>query len=366
MSKIKHLDLPESYRLFVISDIHAHHELMVKMLDQLQIKDDDYLVILGDFINKGINSYKTLEMIKGLNYNNIHVLKGNHELAMEQVLKSKEAFESIDDFMIHEHYETLLHSVLREKGMTYGSFKTSGDAYDFIRKHLIESLSYIERLPIVLKTKDHIFVHGGYHSEDVIVEEKKYLKYDRYNELGEVNDLPVVVGHWPTCNLRNDYISNKPFFNDEKKIISIDGGIGVKSTGELSVLVIEKEADTLTYSDQQLNHFQKAHVIKCYDFEREDLIYVNYPDYDFEVIAVNEQFTTCLHNTRDKQFSVFNELLEYDNEKVSLRTNFVNNFLNLDIGEEVFVVNSYETCSLVKYKEEFGWLFKDQLEMKYV
>ncbi|MBI9012585.1 MAG: metallophosphoesterase [Clostridiales bacterium] len=357
------IEIKDNYRVVAISDVHGHYNVLENLLEKVNLKDEDYLVIIGDFINKGVDSYNTLEIIKKLSTRkNTIILKGNHEMNIERVMSSGEKFASIEDLLHNEYYETLIHSMMRELNVDFLDFDKIDDLYIFLHNKRKVDIKFISDLPIMASIDDYIFVHGGYdHEFSINEDEKKYLKYDNFNEHGRASEKNVVVGHWPTCNLRKDQLSNIPYINYNKKFIFIDGGIGVHETGEMNAFIIEKKNGRKTYNTIQQNNFSKIKIIKEHTFEKEEILYINYPDYDFEVIEKGDRMSVCLHKTSQMKFTVFNTLLEERNGEISLRINYLNNFLNLKNGDEVDLVQKFEDCVLVKHKDEFGWILREQV-----
>lgn len=360
MKKIK-LNLKDNYRIIVISDIHGHLKEYKKLMSRLNLKKDDYLIILGDFVNKGYDSYGMLMEMRELSKReNTFILKGNHELNLQNIFSSFEKFNSIEDFMKNEYYETLFHSMIRSKNFEVDDFSSHEALYNFIKKEFTEDMNFISDLYTLAENDDFIFVHGGY-KDDLGSEEKSYLKYDFYNDSSHVNEKIVVVGHWPTCNLRMDMISNEPFFNMDNKIISIDGGIGVKNTGELNAFIIEKNHGEISYDFIQQNNFSSKEISKAFEFKKEDLIYINYPHFDIRVLERKDGTTLCKHVFSGKEFTVFNCLLDESGEKPYTKICYINNFLNLKEKDKVSLVNTYGDYALVKHNREFGWIMKDQI-----
>lgn len=172
----------------------------------------------------------------------------------------------------------------------------------------------------------------------------------------------MVVGHWPACNLRFHELSNRPYYNHEKNIIFIDGALGVKQTGELTAFIIQKKEGQLTYEDIQYNDFESRKIIQAHVFEHEPLIYVNFPYYDFELLTPGDEMSLCKHIHTGIKFHVFNGLLLESDEGFSLKTNYINNFLDVNVGEDVLICERYDDCTLVKYKGEFGWVLTRQID----
>ena len=363
------LKLEDNYKLVAISDIHAHLKVFESLMDQLDLKADDYLIIIGDFINKGPNSLSVIRRMMDLSKRpNTTILKGNHEYFVCQYLfdapindryYSKAKF---FDFISNWDHNSILKDFCIDQGMTINDFHSFEDLQHMIFKNYSAEVNYMNDLPVVLHLDDMVFVHGGYCDNfDPLTDESKYLKYDDFNKLSTNQDKTVVVGHWPTSNMRSAKNTNKPLFNNEKGIISIDGGLGVKSSGELNALIIEKQSGQREIHYIQENHFQSKKIIHPYVFNIEDKIFVNYPHFDLELIEKGEKMTKCRHVYTGKELSIFNSLLDFTHDHPQVITTYINHFLNLEIGETVELVMTYDDCALVKHNGEFGWVWSSQL-----
>ena len=51
------------YRLIVISDIHGHLDRFKALLQKVKYTPDDYLIILGDFVEKGDQVIETIRLM---------------------------------------------------------------------------------------------------------------------------------------------------------------------------------------------------------------------------------------------------------------------------------------------------------------
>lgn len=72
-------------KIFAIGDIHGCHRKLVALLGRLPLdREEDTLVFLGDYINRGPDSRQVLDTLIGLerNYSRVIFLKGNHEQAL--------------------------------------------------------------------------------------------------------------------------------------------------------------------------------------------------------------------------------------------------------------------------------------------
>ncbi len=357
------LEQRDEYRIIAISDIHGHAGHFQEMLNRLQLKADDILIIIGDFINRGPESLKTYELIKEIQQRtNTYVLKGNHESFVYGSLMNETRTDRFLRFIQQNYYPTLVHEMAETTDFDLAACPNGKALRDHMLTHFLPMLEDLNQLPIMLENDDFIFVHGGYDPKlDPIKDQTSFLKYDNYNELSGINDKPVVVGHWPASNLRSDQFTNVPAFNRHKNIITIDGGLGVKSSGELNALIIEKQDGDINYNHLQVNDFQPDTIQVAHQFQEEDPIYVSFPHFEVEILDRNDEFILCRHQHTQKPLSVFPSLLETRDEDTRIITTYINKFFNLPVGEEVEVCLTFEDCALVKHKEEFGWVLRNQI-----
>ena len=100
---------PEEYRLVVVSDIHAHKDLFNQLMNQVGLKDTDYLVILGDFLEKGPDSLEMLYKIRDLKQRErTFVLIGNCEAALVEMLEREEMAEGLVRYLTESPWQSLL------------------------------------------------------------------------------------------------------------------------------------------------------------------------------------------------------------------------------------------------------------------
>ena len=71
--------------IYVLSDLHGHYNIFIKMLEKINFSDDDVLYILGDCCDRGPDSLKIYLYIQ--KFDNIHLIKGNHEIMMRDAFK---------------------------------------------------------------------------------------------------------------------------------------------------------------------------------------------------------------------------------------------------------------------------------------
>ena len=194
--KIEKINENDYNRIFVMSDIHGQYDLFLKMLDKIDLKREDLLVIIGDICDRGKKSYeiyiKCIKMIK-LGYN-LKFILGNHE---DMLIK---AMESGDN----DHW-------YRNGGeKTQKSFYNNSESKDtltfeeWLEREGIKSvkwfIEWLDRIPIMISGKKNLFVHAAFDttkSEDE--QEHRFLIWDR-NDFWTNNKTgkAIYFGHTPS------------------------------------------------------------------------------------------------------------------------------------------------------------------------
>ncbi len=144
--------------IYAIGDIHGCFDQLLSLMDMIDIDfDNETLVFLGDYIDRGVDSYKTIDYLIRLKkyHENIIFLKGNHEQMLLEFFKS-ERKRMI--YLLNGGQQTV-DSYLREQ-------KNSRDN-PFPQKHL----DFISSLKMYYTTPDYIFVHAGLKDGVVLCEQ---------------------------------------------------------------------------------------------------------------------------------------------------------------------------------------------------
>ncbi|MBQ2802986.1 MAG: serine/threonine protein phosphatase [Lachnospiraceae bacterium] len=250
-TQIVKLDLEENKRIIAISDIHGCVDYLEGVLKKAQYSKEDILIIVGDIIEKGKDSLKTIRYLMNLRRDNVNVYAtmGNVD------------YDRVKSFMDNslEGNERFLHSLqwtknVWKRGLFLDILKELGIALDAIREENIadikkriweryqEELEFLWKLPTILAIGNYIFVHAGIPTDSLEklqgTEAFNYLKIDAFMKSNVRFEKYVIVGHWPVCLYREDIDCMNPVFDYEKHIIGIDGGCGLKRGAQLNALLI--------------------------------------------------------------------------------------------------------------------------------
>jgi serine/threonine protein phosphatase 1 len=89
------IEKPSNARRFAVGDIHGCNlTLQTLVHNQLKLTKDDQLFLLGDYVNRGTDSWGVLEYLISLQKQGfqIYPLRGNHEVMLLKSLKMRDKF----------------------------------------------------------------------------------------------------------------------------------------------------------------------------------------------------------------------------------------------------------------------------------
>ncbi|WP_315287599.1 metallophosphoesterase family protein [Leptotrichia massiliensis] len=238
--KIEKINENDYNRIFVMSDIHGQYDLFLKMLDRIDLKREDLLVIIGDICDRGKKSYeiymKCMKMIK-LGYN-LKFILGNHE---DMLLEDLE-----NDYPIR--YETE-YSVFRNS-----KYFENKDMKDWHEENFLEEIEWLvkwlKNCPLVISGNENIFVHAGLDlNKGLEKQEKETVLWTREEfwlvenvELEEYKGKNIYFGHTPNINGR---VSKKT-----DRIKGID--CGAFFTHFLGCLEVKSQKEIYVYEDEYI------------------------------------------------------------------------------------------------------------------
>ena len=203
---------------YAMSDIHGCYDEYLKMLEKINFSDEDTMIIAGDYIDRGSQSYEMMEYVTRAP-NNVVLLKGNHDVEFAYYVDLMERMKGLlldetddssleDTYMLYrmaiqsgvgrfDHYETI-EGLIKERGVTLAKMKEWSQA--------IENLEYVYKTTV--NEKQFIVVHAGYIeknlSERHLTVEHFYLyaRDEAYTEGGK-RGCTIIAGHTPTISSRH-------------------------------------------------------------------------------------------------------------------------------------------------------------------
>ena len=148
-------------RLYAIGDIHGYAghllDLHARLLDDGMDPDRDTVVFLGDYIDRGPESRRVVEIVRAYLRAHPHwiALAGNHEDMLLYLLQH-----GVDD---PGEFDLWWHQGGRETFLSYGG--TLGDHRGHPRSLIsvidADHRDWLASRPTMYETARHVFVHGG-------------------------------------------------------------------------------------------------------------------------------------------------------------------------------------------------------------
>jgi serine/threonine protein phosphatase 1 len=149
--------LNEGNNVWVVGDVHGFNQTLRSLVAKLDIKTGDYVVLLGDLIDRGPNSYDVIQFVK--NSPNIATVKGNHEKMMAKVF-SLSRLEKPDLRISTWFYNGGL-STATSYINAYTDSSGNEDTQE-LHQAIERDKLWIEQLPLQIILDDWRLVHAGY------------------------------------------------------------------------------------------------------------------------------------------------------------------------------------------------------------
>ena len=227
-------------RVLAIGDIHGKYDKLINLWDKIKYDDSkDFLIFLGDYIDRGEKPVECIEFVmdKVKNNKNVHALMGNHE------------------FMMQEFFHTCgVEPALKDKDMGFMDIwldpQNGGhDTLDVLRElypsdpdRVKKIVNFIDNLDVYNEDIDgFFFVHGGIDPKKDIhqqsVEDLVWIRWDCF-DFYDNDKLTLVVGHTPVQSF--DVKKNTPM-EMENNIILLDTGSFLKNGKITCMNVLTKD-----------------------------------------------------------------------------------------------------------------------------
>lgn len=200
--------------IYAFGDIHGEFNKLDALIKRLYIKDNDILVFLGDYIDRGPRSFEVIEYLIKLDKKHSCIfIKGNHEEMFVDYLSG-----------IHERMFTLNGGRNTIKNYISNGFDI--DNYDYRKRKLPKGhAEFLNNLKWYHETDEFIFVHAGI--APGVPLERTPTDYFAWNRDFVLSDYygpkTVVFGHTPSTKIMN-----------EENQICIDTGACFESMGDLT------------------------------------------------------------------------------------------------------------------------------------
>ena len=356
---------PEEFRLVVVSDIHAHKDLYNQLMQQVGLKDSDYLVILGDFVEKGPNSLDMIYKIRDLKERpNTFVLMGNCEAALLSMLVDEKNADGLVRYLNQTSWGSLLKDTCKIKKLDYTKMPAL-ELQAKLREALAKEIEILKSFDTAVVFDQFVFVHAGVENREdwensslsSMLEQQFFMRNGHC-----IKDKYVVVGHLPVSNYSDTAIDNSLLISHRDRIISIDGGVGVKDICQLNALVVKKEDDGYLYFRYAVDEFEKCDILFKCQSKFESIVKVAWPNQEIEVLQIGTSFSWCRKLSTKELVYVKNEFIYEDNGHYFCKDDYVSSMIEVHEGDRVSLIHVYGKYAYVMKNGKVGWIKSDRVK----
>lgn len=354
--KVQNLTLNEEKRILCMSDIHGNFLYFKNLLELLHYDEQsDYLILLGDLIEKGNESLKVLRFV--MNLPNTYVLMGNCEYVRTQIfLKNPAYLASLKSILLQDKYPSILKEMQAELHLNIESLREE-EIIDQFNEKFADEINFLLHLPHVLEHEKIRFVHAGTMHESISENTlNEILTIPNFHQICPVFKKWCVVGHYPTVNYSKKIPSFNPIIDYEKKVISIDGGNIVSPYGQLNALVISS-LKTMKFSYKS---YEKR-ILLTIPFEQkenEDSFYLSFLDAEVKIIGDIDD-KVALVKTNEHVFAIAKSEISHYHGKTYV-FNYTNYYMPVKKFDKVYLYKQTPFAYLVKKNGILGWVRKEK------
>ena len=204
-------------RVIAIGDIHGMYEKLTALMEKIGFDpEEDMLVFLGDYIDRGPDSVKCLQYVYDLqrrNPDSVICLMGNHEVMLSSYLIEKR---SIYNTLIGDYSESWLEN---------GGFQTLQQLKETDAKKREELLAWVTDLPVKYQYQEFFFCHAGIDPDVPLSVQNEYDMLWRRRKWWEQykGAETIVAGHTPIQKIKKGMRSLKPLFLPNRVIMCDTG-----------------------------------------------------------------------------------------------------------------------------------------------
>ena len=191
------------YMVYVVSDLHGCYDKYKKLLERINLTENDSLYILGDIVDRGDGGMEIL--LDLANRKNIFAYRGNHNHCARMLLKN--SLIPNDGYSADGLIEVFRIWLSDGGNTTYEGFMKMNKEKQYIALNYLNSLPLFEELSVgnqkfflahTVPTKEKILHMDNCRLYDFVMGEPEYEK--TYLE-----DTIVITGHTPTGFIDPDY-----------------------------------------------------------------------------------------------------------------------------------------------------------------
>lgn len=348
----QYISIPPEKRIIAISDVHANLPVLKKLLRKIEYKpEQDELFLVGDILEKGAYNLETLSFIMHLSrYSSFHPMMGNCDFVCKNIYYEYR-LEFLKEILLQREH-SILHEMAHQIHMTINEHSDMHEIAYHLKDAFLEELQFMCNLPHVIETDQYIFGHAAILNEETYgIDMRDIMTHNHF--LCNANHFKkfVIVGHLPVSEYNQDVCCFNPIFDEERHIVCIDGGNGVKKEGQLNALIMQHGCFSIAHSDQ----LKKVEVLESIQPTQNTPFFITWHDRDIQILQEQRYQSYCRHLKTGKELWIPNDFIKKSQDRVHAE-NYTNLHLSVHKGEYVKIVSTYGVHTLVKKQGVMGWV----------
>jgi protein phosphatase len=358
---VQHVSFPKGKRVVAVSDIHGSYDVLKKLLEKISFSSDDILVLVGDVLEKGSQNLETLRFLVNLSKTHlIYKVAGNVDILYEDIFETftRENGETLLSYLMREdRRQGLLHQMSREIGFPISENMDLDVWRKALLEHFPRELEFLRGWPHILESEKLIFVHGGLTSGNLEEQQAwKCRKNDFFMSQGLSFAKMVVVGHFPvTIYMPDGLLNQNPVINRRLNICSIDGGMVVKSFGQLNALMIS-DGDPKQISYTYSSPFPMVEALDAQGESQnpKSIVWGKGRNLIEEIQKVDE-FTLCRQTLTGEEFWILNEQIYTNGKGLRCAGDTTNYYPEIHPGDSFCLLRETSRGHLILKDGVIGW-----------
>ena len=183
-------------RVLAIGDIHGMYDKLIRVMDTIRFApEEDLLVFLGDYVDRGPDPVKCLQHVFALQQawpESVVCLMGNHEVMLSSYFMQKRGSYSN---LIVDYADSWLDN---------GGFETLRQLDEMDKEKREELVTWVTNLPVQFQYQEFFFCHAGIDADVPLEVQSEFDMLwkregwrDRYN-----GEKTIIVGHTPVQKVK--------------------------------------------------------------------------------------------------------------------------------------------------------------------